>query len=52
MPKKSSSIAKPPPVKAPRTLAIDIGGSGLKAVVLDADGKVITERVRIRRRAK
>jgi polyphosphate glucokinase len=47
MPKQSSPAAKPPPVKGPRTLAIDIGGSGLKAVVLDADGKVVKERVRI-----
>jgi polyphosphate glucokinase len=45
MPKKA---AKPiPTVKTPRTLAIDIGGSGIKAVVLDADGKVVKERVRL-----
>ncbi len=31
----------------PNTLAIDIGGSGLKAAVLDADGTMITDRVRI-----
>lgn len=31
----------------PNTLAIDIGGSGLKAAVLDADGEMITDRVRI-----
>ena len=31
----------------PNTLAIDIGGSGLKAAVLDADGAMITERVRV-----
>ena len=31
----------------PGTLAIDIGGSGLKATVLDADGKMLVERVRI-----
>lgn len=30
----------------PRTLAIDVGGSGLKAVVLDPDGEMLTERVR------
>ena len=47
MPKKSSPAEKQPPVKGPRTLAIDIGGTGLKAVVLDADGKVVKERVRI-----
>jgi polyphosphate glucokinase len=53
---------KPPPINAsnlvayptmptkqptPNTLAIDIGGSGLKAAVLDADGTMITDRVRI-----
>ena len=31
----------------PRTLAIDIGGTGLKAMVLDASGKEVTERVRV-----
>jgi polyphosphate glucokinase len=30
-----------------RTLAIDIGGTGLKAMVLDANGKELTERVRV-----
>jgi polyphosphate glucokinase len=47
MPKESSPTAKQPPVKGPRTLAIDIGGSGLKAIVLDADGKAVTERGRV-----
>ncbi len=32
----------------PRTLTVDCGGSGLKAVVLDDDGTHLTERVRIR----
>lgn len=31
----------------PRTLAIDVGGTGLKAAVLDARGKMVTERVRV-----
>lgn len=31
----------------PYTLAIDIGGSGLKASVLDSEGNMITDRVRI-----
>jgi polyphosphate glucokinase len=31
----------------PRTLAVDVGGSGLKAVVLDPDGEMISERVRV-----
>jgi polyphosphate glucokinase len=30
-----------------RTLAIDIGGTGLKALVLDADGTALTERARV-----
>jgi polyphosphate glucokinase len=30
-----------------RTLAIDIGGTGLKALVLGADGRALTERVRV-----
>lgn len=30
-----------------RTLAIDIGGTGLKALVLDSRGKPLTERVRV-----
>ncbi|MDE2291996.1 MAG: ROK family protein, partial [Elusimicrobia bacterium] len=31
----------------PHTLAIDIGGTGLKALVLDARGKALTERTRV-----
>jgi polyphosphate glucokinase len=30
-----------------RTLCIDIGGTGIKAIVLDIDGKPVSERVRI-----
>src|SRR6478752_2227579 len=30
-----------------RTLAIDVGGSGFKAAVLDAHGEMATERVRV-----
>jgi polyphosphate glucokinase len=30
-----------------RTLAIDIGGTGLKALILDADGTALTERARV-----
>ena len=30
-----------------RTLAIDIGGSGFKAAVLDTAGTMLTERVRM-----
>ena len=29
-----------------RTLAIDVGGTGLKAVVLDPEGEMVSERVR------
>lgn len=42
-----SSPKTPHPSHGPHTLAIDIGGTGLKASVLDADGKMTTERVRI-----
>ncbi len=31
----------------PRTLAVDIGGTGIKTIVLDAAGKPVTERVRV-----
>jgi polyphosphate glucokinase len=31
-----------------RTLAIDIGGTGLKALVLGADGRALTDRVRVK----
>ena len=33
--------------RRPRTLAIDVGGSGLKALVLDATGKPVTDRLRV-----
>ena len=33
-------------MEGPRTLAIDVGGSGLKATVLSPDGEMLTERVR------
>ena len=32
---------------SPRTLAVDIGGTGLKALILDARGKALTERARV-----
>lgn len=31
----------------PRTLCIDIGGSGIKAIILDAAGKPVTKRARV-----
>lgn len=49
----NSSIAKPiAPAssasgKSPTTLAIDIGGSGLKAMLLDVAGKPLSERQRV-----
>lgn len=46
----AAASAKPARVKAgakPRTLAIDIGGTGVKALVLDAKGKALTERARV-----
>jgi polyphosphate glucokinase len=41
----STSIAKP---KSPLTLAIDIGGTGLKASVLDASGAMVADRVAVK----
>ncbi|MEA3215191.1 MAG: polyphosphate glucokinase [Acidimicrobiia bacterium] len=43
----SPGSAPPPTSASPLTLAIDIGGSGLKASVLTPDGTFIHERVRI-----
>ncbi len=42
----AASIISPNPTH-PVTLAIDIGGSGLKAMLLDAAGKPVSERLRI-----
>jgi polyphosphate glucokinase len=52
---KPKSLAKPTPasealskkVLGPITLAIDIGGSGLKAMLLDGTGKPVSERQRV-----
>src|SRR3954468_19476448 len=43
-PAARSSSAQP---KGPFTLAIDIGGTGLKATVLDENGEMLVERVRV-----
>ena len=45
----SSPTAHPkgPVTLAPVTLAIDIGGSGLKAMLLDPAGKPLSERERV-----
>jgi polyphosphate glucokinase len=40
--------AKPPGVKAPITLAVDIGGTGIKAAALDQNGKMVSERQKIK----
>ena len=51
-------MAAPPPAQTPpaatsdwpadvRTLAVDVGGSGFKAAVLDAAGSMLTERARM-----
>lgn len=46
--KKSKAPAKPAASKTqPHTLAIDIGGTGLKASVLDCEGAMLTERIRV-----
>ncbi len=44
---KTPAAAKSKKAAGPFTLAIDIGGTGLKAAVLDAEGEMVTERVRV-----
>jgi polyphosphate glucokinase len=39
-------------MKEPRTLAVDIGGSGIKAVLLDEDGNMVGQRQRVPTPAK
>jgi polyphosphate glucokinase len=48
-PKRSDALVAAPATVAPgtRTLAIDIGGTGLKALVLGPDGAALTERARV-----
>ena len=38
----------PPPQEPHRTLAIDVGGTRIKAAVVDADGGMLSERVRVK----
>lgn len=38
----------PPATGGVRTLAIDIGGTGLKACILDEHGKMVTDRLRVK----
>lgn len=40
-------VAAPAAAPGPRTLCIDIGGTGVKMLVLDARGKAVTERARL-----
>ena len=47
-PAKSATKAAPPVASSkPRTLAVDVGGTGIKAMILDPKGKPITERLKI-----
>ena len=43
----AKKAAAPAKAAGPATLAIDVGGTGLKAAVLDAKGKMLTDRVRV-----
>ena len=43
----TTSNSIPASAAGPMTLAIDIGGTGLKASVLDAEGNMVTPRVRV-----
>jgi polyphosphate glucokinase len=45
--KKASTSTNSTAAQGPITLAIDIGGSGLKAMLLDAVGKPVSERERV-----
>ncbi|HKV54007.1 MAG TPA: ROK family protein [Candidatus Binataceae bacterium] len=51
-PKKLAVAPRDRGGKSVRTLAVDIGGSGIKALVLDEAGKPLTERARIATPAK
>ena len=43
-----ASVLEERPAVTKRILAIDIGGSGLKAAILDQDGNMLTERFRVK----
>jgi polyphosphate glucokinase len=47
MKKQASAARQNDRGDSPRTLAIDVGGTGVKAMVLDRRGKTLTDRVRI-----
>jgi polyphosphate glucokinase len=48
-PRRSSALRAAPAIAGPgtRTLCIDIGGTGIKAIILDAEGVPLTDRARI-----
>lgn len=45
--KKTATETPAPDSSAARTLAVDIGGTGIKTIILDPDGKPLTERERV-----
>ncbi|HQR39668.1 MAG TPA: ROK family protein [Blastocatellia bacterium] len=45
-PKRAAKKSAKPVAKSVRTLAVDIGGTGIKTIVLDDTGKAVTERIR------
>src|SRR5260370_38756961 len=46
--KVSTAKIKPATAKPPITLAVDIGGTGIKAAALDQHGKMVSERQKIK----
>ena len=46
--KVSTAKIKPTAAKPPITLAVDIGGTGIKAAALDQNGKMVSEREKIK----
>lgn len=45
--KRPTALPRDPKSRGPRTLAIDIGGTGIKAIILDEAGVPVTERRRV-----
>jgi polyphosphate glucokinase len=43
-----AATRNPAKSRAARVLAIDVGGTGLKAAIVDADGRFLTERLRVK----
>ena len=46
--RSANDAGEAPTGPAPITLAVDVGGTGIKAAALDRDGKMVSERQRIR----